>query len=105
MGRGRWEIARNAFKPFPRGIVAHPVIDGCIQVHEELVREGISFDRVVSVQVRVRPFVLELMGKTKPRDGLEGKFSVYHGGAVGLLFGKATPAQYEDEGFESCGCS
>jgi aconitate decarboxylase len=97
MGKeGKWEIVRNAFKPFPCGIVVHPVIDGCIQLHE-LVREGIEIERVVSVEVKVHPLVVELTGKTKPRDGLEGKFSVYHGGAVGLVFGKATPAQYEDD--------
>jgi 2-methylcitrate dehydratase PrpD len=28
---------------------------------------------------------------------LEGKFSVFHGGAIGLIFGKGTPRQYEDE--------
>ncbi|EXK46457.1 hypothetical protein FOMG_00176 [Fusarium oxysporum f. sp. melonis 26406] len=27
---GRWEILRNSFKPFPCGIVIHPVIDACI---------------------------------------------------------------------------
>ncbi|OKO99841.1 hypothetical protein PENSUB_8058 [Penicillium subrubescens] len=95
--KGRWEIVRNAFKPFPCGIVVHPVIDGCIQIHDELFREGIDIERVVSVVVQVHPLVVELTGKTAPRDGLEGKFSVYHGGAVGLLFGKATPAQYEDD--------
>ncbi|KAJ5689190.1 hypothetical protein N7462_003582 [Penicillium macrosclerotiorum] len=80
---GRWEIERNAFKPFPCGIVVHPVIDGLNQVRE--------------IEARVHPLVVELTGKTAPKDGLEGKFSVYHGGAVGVLFGKATPAQYEDE--------
>ncbi|KAJ5786140.1 uncharacterized protein N7503_011352 [Penicillium pulvis] len=94
---GRWEIVQNAFKPFPCGIVVHPVIDGCILLHEELDRAGLSADQVVEVQAEVHPLVLELTGKTAPKDGLEGKFSVYHGGAVGLLFGKATPAQYEDE--------
>lgn len=94
---GRWEIVQNAFKPFPCGIVVHPVIDGCILLHEELKRAGLSVDQIVEVQAEVHPLVLELTGKTAPNDGLEGKFSVYHGGAVGLLFGKATPAQYEDE--------
>ncbi|KAJ5649605.1 uncharacterized protein N7484_003328 [Penicillium longicatenatum] len=93
---GRWEIVHNAFKPFPCGIVVHPVIDGCILLHEELERSGLSIDQIVEVQAEVHPLVLELTGKTAPKDGLEGKFSVYHGGAVGLLFGKATPAQYED---------
>lgn len=94
---GRWEIVQNAFKPFPCGIVVHPVIDGCIMLHEELERAGLSVDQIVEVQAEVHPLVLELTGKTAPKDGLEGKFSVYHGGAIGLLFGKATPAQYEDE--------
>ncbi|KAJ6110489.1 hypothetical protein N7486_002724 [Penicillium sp. IBT 16267x] len=93
---GRWEIVQNAFKPFPCGIVVHPVIDGCVSLHEELERAGLSVDQILEVQAEVHPLVLELTGKTAPKDGLEGKFSVYHGGAVGLLFGKATPAQYED---------
>ncbi|KAJ5280384.1 hypothetical protein N7478_005756 [Penicillium angulare] len=93
---GRWEIVQNAFKPFPCGIVVHPVIDGCVLLHGELEKAGLSVDRIVEVHVEVHPLVLELTGKTAPRDGLEGKFSVYHGGAIGLLFGKATPAQYGD---------
>ncbi|KAJ5947668.1 hypothetical protein N7466_000683 [Penicillium verhagenii] len=93
---GRWEIEQNAFKPFPCGIVVHPIIDACIQLHAELERAEFSVDHIMEVQVEVHPLVLELTGKTSPKDGLEGKFSVYHGGAVGLLFGKATPAQYDD---------
>ena len=37
-----------------------------------------------------------MTGKT-PHDGIEAKFSIYHGAACGLLFGKATPAECEDE--------
>lgn len=94
---GRWEIAQNAFKPFPCGIVVHPIIDGCVLIHAELEKIGASAAEIVEVRAEVHPLVLELTGKKAPKDGLEGKFSVYHGGAVGLLFGKATPAQYEDE--------
>jgi aconitate decarboxylase len=49
----------------------------------------------------VHPLVLELTGKKTPRDGLEGKFSVYHGAACGLLYGKATPAEYTDKVVEA----
>ena len=38
-----------------------------------------------------------MTSKKKPRDGLEAKFSVFHGCAIGLLYGKAGPAQYADE--------
>jgi 2-methylcitrate dehydratase PrpD len=93
---GRWEILRNSFKPYPCGIVIHPVIDGCCQLHSEIKRLGLSPTNIQHVQVTVHPLVVELTGKTAPKDGLEGKFSFYHGGAIGLLYGKATPDEYED---------
>jgi hypothetical protein len=40
--------------------------------------------------------VLELTGKTAPRSGLEGKFSVYHACAAGIVFGKAGEAEFAD---------
>ncbi|KAF5578266.1 immune-responsive 1 [Fusarium pseudocircinatum] len=93
---GRWEILRNSFKPFPCGIVIHPVIDACIQLHEVLTREGHSPAQIKFVTAQVHPLVLELTGKKIPKDGLEAKFSVYHSGACGLLLGRATPSEYED---------
>ncbi|EMC97576.1 hypothetical protein BAUCODRAFT_67911 [Baudoinia panamericana UAMH 10762] len=52
---------------------------------------------VASVKARVHPLVIELTSKRTPKDGLEGKFSVFHGAAVGLLYGKAGPALYADK--------
>ncbi|KAK1522452.1 uncharacterized protein CCOS01_10164 [Colletotrichum costaricense] len=95
-GPGKWEIEKNSFKPFPCGIVIHPVITGAVWLHHELKRRGISTEEVVSVDVTVHHLVLELTGKKTPKDGLEAKFSVYHGGAVGLLYGRATVVEYED---------
>jgi 2-methylcitrate dehydratase PrpD len=93
---GRWEVLRNSFKPFPCGIVIHPVIDACAQLHDEIVAKGLDVRSVKSVKLKVHPLVLELTGKRTPKDGLEAKFSVFHSGACGLLVGKATPAEYED---------
>jgi len=94
--KGRWEILRNSFKPFPCGIVIHPIIDACSQLHHQMQQEGLNIQHIEAVRARVHPLVLELTGKKEPRDGLEGKFSVYHGAAIGLLYGKGTPSQYED---------
>ncbi|KAF2236193.1 MmgE/PrpD family protein [Viridothelium virens] len=93
-----WEVEKNSFKPFPCGIVVHPSIDGCIQLHDEMRERGLvaNEDTIESVKARVHPLVLELTGKKTPIDGLQAKFSVYHGAAVGLVMGKAGPAQYED---------
>jgi aconitate decarboxylase len=93
----KWEIEANAFKPFPCGIVCHPVIDGCIQLHHEMKSKNIAANEIREVHATVHPLVIELTSKRKPKDGLEGKFSVFHGGAVGFLYGKAGPAQYADE--------
>jgi aconitate decarboxylase len=91
-----WEIEANAFKPFPCGIVCHPAIDAAIQCHAELGARGVEHSQIREVLVRVHPLVVELTSKKYPRDGLEGKFSVFHGCAVGLLYGRAGPAQYAD---------
>ena len=92
-----WEITKNAYKPFPCGIVVHPVIDGCIQLHQDLQARGDRDPEIKRVHAKVHPLVLELTGKKTPLDGLQAKFSVFHGGAIGLVLGKAGPAQYEDD--------
>lgn len=88
-----WEIALNAYKPFACGIVIHPSIDGCVQFKAQ----GITPERVQSITVRVHPLVLELTGKKTPKTGLEGKFSVYHSCAVGLIYGQAGEHEYTDQ--------
>jgi len=93
---GRWEILRNSFKPYPCGIVIHPVIDGCSQIHSQIAEFGLNSQNVKAIKIKAHPLVLELTGKRFPKDGLEGKFSVFHGAAIGLLFGKGTPSEYED---------
>ncbi|KAK5942012.1 hypothetical protein PMZ80_005963 [Knufia obscura] len=97
VGREIWEIEKNTFKPFPCGIVIHPTIDACVQLHKEHDLQNIKdLDKIDSVHLRVHPLVLDLTGKKSPKDGLEAKFSVYHGAAIGLALGSATPAEYED---------
>jgi len=95
-----WETEANAFKPFPCGIVCHPAIDACIQLHKDLVSVGIKPETLPNtlktIQLQVHHLVIELTSKRTPRDGLEAKFSAFHGCAVGLLYGKAGPTQYAD---------
>jgi 2-methylcitrate dehydratase PrpD len=90
----RWEAALNSYKPFACGIVIHPTIDGCIQLREEL---GEAVKDVQSVELTTHPLVLELTGKTEPRTGLEGKFSVYHSAAAALMRGDGSPTAFTDD--------
>jgi 2-methylcitrate dehydratase PrpD len=88
----RFEIGFNSYKPFACGIVVHPAIEACVRLREQ----GVVASDVDRIELAVHPLVLELCGKKEPADGLQAKFSVYHGCAAGLLFGRAGEAQYED---------
>jgi 2-methylcitrate dehydratase PrpD len=89
----RFEISFNTYKPFACGIVVHPCIDGCVQLAVANRLAGRDIERI---ELKVHPLVLELTGKTAPRTGLEGKFSVYHACAAGILFGRAGEAEFAD---------
>jgi 2-methylcitrate dehydratase PrpD len=89
-----WELHVNTYKPFPCGIVNHPAIDACIQLHDE---HGLLPDQVQAVRLHVAPLVIDLCGKTDIHTGLEGKFSVVHGASVGLVRGRAGLREYTDE--------
>jgi 2-methylcitrate dehydratase PrpD len=52
---------------------------------------------VAAVRLRVAPLVLDLCNQQHITRGLQGKFSVYHGAAVGLVRGKAGLGEYSDE--------
>jgi 2-methylcitrate dehydratase PrpD len=88
-----YELRDNTYKPFPCGIVNHPTIDGAIQIHHERHPEPGS---IAAVRLRVAPLVLDLCNQTNITKGLQGKFSVYHGAAVGLVRGKAGIQEYTD---------
>jgi 2-methylcitrate dehydratase PrpD len=89
----RFEISFNTYKPFACGIVIHPTIDAATQLRAR----GVQPDDVERIELRVHSLVLELTGRKEPKDGLEGKFSVYHGFAAGLVFGRAGEHEYADD--------
>lgn len=88
----RFEISFNTYKPFACGIVIHPSIDACAQLRAQ----GVSAEQVERIELKVHSLVLELTGKKEPADGLQGKFSVYHGCAAGLIFGRAAEDEFAD---------
>jgi 2-methylcitrate dehydratase PrpD len=89
-----FDLRANTYKPFPCGIVNHPAIDGAIQIHRE---HKLAPESIRAVRLRVAPLVLDLCNQQNITRGLQGKFSVYHGTAVGLVRGKAGIREYTDE--------
>lgn len=90
----RWELARNGFKPYACGVVAHPGIDAVRQLVD---RDGIDPREVETIELRVHARVIELTSKPTPRTGLEGKFSIAFASAVAMLDGAARERQFTDE--------
>ena len=89
----RYEAALNTYKPFACGIVMHPAIDAAIRLRNQY---KLNPDEIERIDLKVNPLVLELTGKTAPRAGLEGKFSIYHAVAVAIVEGAAGEKQFSD---------
>ncbi len=89
----RFEISFNTYKPFACGILIHPSIHSSAQ----LTAQAVLPDQVERIELKVHSLVLELTGNKEPQDGLQAKFSVYHGCAAGLTFGCAAEGEFSDE--------
>jgi 2-methylcitrate dehydratase PrpD len=88
-----FNLRRNTYKPYPCGIVNHPTIDGAIQLHDA---HGLGPGSVKAVRLGVAPLVLDLCNQKNLTRGLQGKFSVYHNAAIGLVRGTAGLDEYTD---------
>src|SRR5258708_34362665 len=80
-----WELAQNTYKPYPCGIVAHPVIDGCLALRDEA---RVPPDAVERIELRVHPLVRMMMGTAGRRTGLEATLSVQHCAPSSLIYGR-----------------
>ena len=89
-----YDILHNSYKPFACGVVAHPVIDACIQLRNE---HHLRAADIAGVALVVNPRALELTGIESPPNGLKSKWSIYHSAAVALVDGAAGEHQYTDE--------
>ena len=88
-----WELLRNTYKPYACGLVIHPALDGCIQLRNQ---HKLTAADIARIELQVHPLALELTGKPSPRSGLEGKFSVFHAAAVGIIDGAGGEQQFSD---------
>lgn len=89
-----YELRNNTYKPFPCGIVIHPTIDGCIRIHDEHHLDPAS---IREVRLGVAPLVLDLCSQKEIARGLQGKFSVYHAAAIGLVRGRGGLREFTDD--------
>jgi len=88
----RYAVTEVSFKPYPCGVVIHPLIDAVL----DLVRaRAIDADRVVKMEAAVHPRAIQLAGRRHPADAIGGRFSLYHAAALALVCGEAGLAAFD----------
>ena len=88
-----WELLQNTYKPYPGGIVMHPVIDAVLALREVV---PIAPEAVSRIIVRGNPLLAARTDRPHVKTGREAQVSVQHSVAVALLFGGANLAHYTD---------
>jgi 2-methylcitrate dehydratase PrpD len=88
-----WELSKNTYKPYPGGIVVHPVIDAALALRQE---PGFTLQSIERIVVRGHPLLAARADRPLVTTGREAQVSVQHSVAAALLFGEASLAQYTD---------
>jgi Uncharacterized protein involved in propionate catabolism len=84
----------NTYKPFSCGIYTHPAIDAAIRLRNQ---HRLTADQIEAIDLRVNSRAIDATGIKAPQIGLEGKFSIYHAVAVGIIDGAAGEKQFSDQ--------
>lgn len=89
----RFELLRNTYKPYPCGIVIHPIIDACLQLRREHAIDAAAID---SVRIKASPGAMALCDRRNPRNELQAHVSLYHWTAATLIRGTARIEELQD---------
>jgi 2-methylcitrate dehydratase PrpD len=90
----RFELLRNTYKPYPCGIVIHPIIDACLQLRRE---HSIDASRIAHVAIQASPGAMALCNRPHPKDELQAHVSLHHWTAVAFIRGTARIADMDTE--------
>lgn len=82
----RWEILRNTYKPYPCGIVIHPIIDACLKLRSDC---SPNPDAIVKVDIQASPGAMKLCNNRNPKDEMQAHVSLHHWTAVAFIRGTA----------------
>lgn len=82
----RFEALRNTYKPYPCGIVIHPIIDACLALRQI---PDLTPERIVRVDIAASAGAMALCNNRNPQDELQAHVSLHHWVAVAFLRGTA----------------
>ena len=88
----RSELAFNTYKPYPCGVVLHPVIDACLELRA---KPGFDAGKIARVVVIGNP-LLKARADRRVSTGREAQVCLGHTVAVAMLLGRAGVGEYTD---------
>ena len=88
----RFHILRNSYKPFPAGIVIHPIIDACLQLRKAHAIDG---GQIARVTIDASPGAIEICDRPHPQSEKMAIVSLQHWAAIALNRGTASPADLD----------
>lgn len=88
-----FEISTLAYKPYPSGVVIHPIIDACLEIVKE---PGFDAANIAQIEMRLNPLAAKLTNLMHPRDRGQALVSMQHWAAVTLMHRTAGIAEVAD---------
>jgi 2-methylcitrate dehydratase PrpD len=88
-----FEITTLAYKPYPSGVVIHPVIDACLEIVKPGALDAADIERI---ELTVNPLAVKLCDIMNPGGRNQGLVSMQHWAVMTLTHGAAGIAQVTD---------
>lgn len=83
----RFEILRNTYKPYPCGIVIHPIQDACFELQR---KHKLDAHKIAHVSIKASSGAMIICNRPHPQDEETAIVSLQHWTAVALLRGTAS---------------
>jgi 2-methylcitrate dehydratase PrpD len=85
-----FEISTLAYKPYPSGVVIHPIIDACLEINQQK-----SFDaaQIEHIELTLNPLAAKLTDLEEPKDRGQALVSLQHWAVATLVYKQAGIAE------------
>jgi 2-methylcitrate dehydratase PrpD len=85
-------VSDISLKPYPCGVVIHPIIDACLELGAT---HALSPAHMRRITITTHPRTIELAGRRHPSSAIEGRFSFFHAAALALTRRSAGLATFD----------
>jgi len=85
-----FEISTLAYKPYPSGVVIHPIIDACLEIAQT---DGFDAAQIERVELTLNPLAAKLTNLVDPKDRGQALVSLQHWTVTTLLYKSAGLAE------------